>query len=126
MYVDDTGRGKYTDKKLAKELNLNLDQHGKLPDVIIFDADPEREWLLLFEAVSSHGPINETRLRQLSNLFSDHLNKLVFITVFQTIDDFKKYANELAFDTEVWIAELPLHMIHYNGDRFFGPREINA
>ena len=26
------------------------------------------------------------------------------------------------WDTEVWIAELPEHMIHLNGDQFMGPR----
>ncbi|MFS2517149.1 MULTISPECIES: BsuBI/PstI family type II restriction endonuclease [Parabacteroides] len=29
---------------------------------------------------------------------------------------------DIAWETEVWIAENPGHMIHFNGDRFIGPR----
>jgi hypothetical protein len=29
--------------------------------------------------------------------------------------------NDIAWETEIWIAEMPSHMIHFNGDKFLGP-----
>ena len=47
----------------------------------------------------------------------------IFVTAFLDFKTYKKFAEELAWETEVWIAEMPEHMIHLNGDRFMGPRE---
>ena len=46
----------------------------------------------------------------------------IFVTAFLDFKTYKKFAEELAWETEVWIAEMPEHMIHLNGDRFMGPR----
>lgn len=48
----------------------------------------------------------------------------MYVTAFRDVKTFKKYANNIAWETEVWIAELPSHMIHYNGDKFLGPPEV--
>ena len=37
--------------------------------------------------------------------------------------EFRKNAADIAWETEVWIADNPDHMIHFNGDRFLGPHE---
>ena len=47
----------------------------------------------------------------------------IFVTAFLDSKTFKKFSTSLAWETEVWIAEEPDHMIHLNGDKFFGPRE---
>ena len=46
----------------------------------------------------------------------------IFVTVFLDFKTFKKFSESLAWDTEVWIADVPDHMIHLNGNRFLGPR----
>ena len=47
---------------------------------------------------------------------------LFLLTAFPDFAEFKKHTNDIAWDTEVWIMEFPEHMIHFNGDRFLGPR----
>ncbi len=123
VFVDDSGKNKYWDKKICEKLGIEINIHGKLPDVIIYDQ--AKDWIFLFEAFTTHGPIDEKRLKQLYDLFFPLREKLIFVTVFQSLSDFKKHADKLAFDTDVWIAELPTHMIHYNGDRFLGPRKFD-
>ena len=46
----------------------------------------------------------------------------VYVTAFPDRTEFKKHVADIAWETEVWIAENPDHMIHFNGDRFIGPR----
>lgn len=46
----------------------------------------------------------------------------VFVTAFPTFAEFRKHMRHIAWETEVWIAEAPEHLIHFNGDRFLGPR----
>lgn len=46
----------------------------------------------------------------------------IFVTAFLDFKTYKKFAESLAWETEVWIAEMPEHMIHLNGDKFMGPR----
>ena len=40
--------------------------------------------------------------------------------------EFRKHIRNIAWETEVWIMEMPDHMIHYNGDRFIVPREAGS
>lgn len=90
-----------------------------MPDVAVHY--PERGWLVLVEAVTSHGPVNPKRLLELKALFKGSRAGLVFVTAFPETAVFKKYAAEIAWETEVWIAQAPSHMIHFNGERFLGP-----
>jgi hypothetical protein len=32
-----------------------------------------------------------------------------------------RYLGEIAWETEVWVADAPSHLIHFNGERFLGP-----
>ena len=34
-----------------------------------------------------------------------------------------KYLDDISWETEVWVAESPTHLIHFNGERFLGPYE---
>jgi hypothetical protein len=81
----------------------------------------EKNWLVLIEVVTSHGPINPKRKIELEQLFKDSKAGLVFVTAFLTRKDMLRYLGEIAWETEVWIAETPDHMIHFNGERFLGP-----
>jgi hypothetical protein len=50
----------------------------------------------------------------------------IFVTAFLDFKTYKNHSQELAWETEVWIAEMPEHMIHLNGDKFLGPRKDNS
>ena len=101
------------------QMGIKIDKHGKMPDLII--AIPEKKWLILIEAVTSHGPINIMRHNELSDLFGQGEYGLVFVTAFEGRKAMHKYLSEIAWETEVWVAEAPSHLIHFNGERFLGP-----
>jgi len=46
---------------------------------------------------------------------------IVYATAFANRAAYRKFANDIAWETEVWIADNPEHMIHFNGDTFLGP-----
>lgn len=120
LYVGDTGRKELLfEADSLRGLGVTLDRHGKIPDVVVHD--PDRNWLILIEAVTSHGPIGLKRHNELKDLFKGSSAGLVFVTAFLTRRDMSKYLPEIAWETEVWVAEAPSHIIHFNGDRFLGP-----
>jgi hypothetical protein len=45
----------------------------------------------------------------------------VYVSAFPNRKVFLKYIEAIAWETEVWIADAPSHMIHFNGARFLGP-----
>lgn len=92
-----------------------------MPDVVVHL--PEKNWLVLIEAVTSHGPISIKRLNELKDVFKAAKTGLVFVTAFLTRRAMTKYLAEIAWETEVWVAEAPSHIIHFNGERFLGPYE---
>ena len=100
-------------------LGIAQDHHGKIPDVILHD--PDRGWLILIEAVTSHGPVNGKRRDDLHELFHHFDAGLVYVTAFLTRKDMVKYVSDIAWETEVWVAESPDHLIHFNGSKFLGP-----
>ncbi len=107
-----------SDQKLAS-LGVTLDKKGKLPDVVLYW--PEKNWLLLIESVTSHGPVDGKRHAELNQLFTDSTAGLVFVTAFPDRKVMNKYLPVISWETEVWVADAPTHMIHFNGDRFLGP-----
>lgn len=120
VYVGDTGdKFGYFDKPLLSSLGVELDDHGKLPDVIIYLR--ERNWLLLIESVTSHGPVESKRQIELARVFEGCTAGLVYVSAFPDRKTFLKYFAVIAWESEVWIANSPSHMIHFNGSRFLGP-----
>jgi adenine-specific DNA-methyltransferase len=120
LYVGDTGeKFAYFDRPGLEVLGVNLEAHGKMPDVIIHDSD--RDWLVLVEAVTSHGPINPKRRDELRRLFAGSRAGLVYVTAFLDRKTMVQYLNEISWETEVWVADAPTHLIHFNGERFLGP-----
>ena len=89
------------------------------PDVIIHHTS--KGWLVLIEAVTSHGPINPKRRSELKHLFRNSKAGIVYVTAFLTRRAMVEYLNEISWETEVWVAEAPSHLIHFNGERFLGP-----
>ena len=105
-------------KALAK-LGVTLDSAAKLPDVIIHHKAKNR--LLLIEAVTSAGPVDGKRRKELKDLFAGCKAYLVFVTAFENRRTMQTFVSHIAWESEVWIAEDPDHMIHFNGERFLGP-----
>lgn len=120
VYVGDTGeKWGYFDEELLVKLGMTLDVHGKMPDVVLYY--PEKNWLLLIESVTSHGPMDAKRHNELTKLFKDVSAGLVFVTAFPSRSVMTRYLGEIAWETEVWVADAPSHLIHFDGERFLGP-----
>lgn len=120
LYVGDTGdKWAYFDHSATTALGIQIEAHGKIPDVIIHYT--KENWLVLIEAVTSHGPINPKRRLELQKLFQHANAGLVFVTTFLSRKAMLEYLQEISWETEVWVAEAPSHLIHFNGKRFLGP-----
>lgn len=120
VYAGDTGdKMGYFDATLLGELGVEVDSHGKMPDVVLYFA--ERNWLLLVESVTSHGPVDGKRHEELAKLFKGSTAGLVYVTAFPNRAVMGRYLGVVAWETEVWVADAPTHLIHFNGVRFLGP-----
>lgn len=120
LYVGDTDeKFAHFDRAYLAELGVTIDVHGKMPDVILHFS--KNNWLILVEAVTSHGPINPKRRGELLAVFRKSKAGLVFVTAFLDRKAFTKYAAEISWETEVWVAESVSHLIHFDGERFLGP-----
>ena len=121
IYLGDTAKKTLVfDKDTFIKLGISVSAHGKFPDVILYES--KKKWLFLIEAVTTHGPVSPKRQFELEKLFEKCKASKIYVTAFLDFVTYKKYANDIAWETEVWIAEMPSHMIHFNGDKFLGPR----
>ncbi len=121
LYLGDTAKKNlYVNREKLTELGISVTDHDKLPDLILLDT--QKNWLFLVEVVTSHGPMSPKRLVELETMFTNCKIGKVFVTAFPDLEEYKRHINEISWETEVWIAENPDHMIHYNGDRFMGSR----
>ena len=122
LYVGDTAKKHtYFDEERLENLGVRLEPHGKIPDVVIYDE--QRNWIFLIEAVTSHGPIDAKRRKELQKIFSHTKAGPVYVTAFADKETMKRYIIEISWETEVWVADSPDHMIHFDGERFLGPYE---
>lgn len=120
LYVGDADeKFAHFDESSLKAAGVEVDPHGKMPDVVVHHTS--KGWLLLIEAVTSHGPVDPKRRGELSKLFKGARQGLVFVTAFLTRKAMTKYLADISWETEVWVAEAPDHMIHFDGERFLGP-----
>jgi len=100
-------------------LGVTVDRHGKMPDLVVYM--PDKNWLVLMEAASSHGPVDATRHGELAALFGASTASLVYVSCFPSREEMRGYLSQIAWETEVWCADHPTHLIHFNGERFLGP-----
>ena len=122
IYVGDTQlKWAYYDAETLASLGVKIEEHGKMPDVVVYHT--KKNWLLLIEAVTSHGPVDPKRRAELKDLFAASSAGLVFVTAFLDRRAMMKYLSDISWETEVWVAESPTHLIHFNGQRFLGPYE---
>jgi type II restriction enzyme len=119
LYIGDTvNKLLHIDRKRLNELRFFDLLHDELPDVVAYNES--KNWLYLVEAVHSSGTMSETRILELKRMLQDCKAEIVFVTAFLTRVDFKKWILDIAWETEVWIADNPDHMIHFNGNKFLG------
>ncbi len=120
IYAGDTGeKAGYFNESLLADLGVTVDKHGKMPDVVLYYR--QKNWLILVEAVTSHGPVDGKRHAELEQLFSNATAGIVYVTAFPSRSDMARYLTDISWETEVWIAENPTHLIHFDGERFLGP-----
>ena len=121
LYVGDT-----IEKDLVKniekltELGFEITLHDKMPDVVLYRED--KNWIYFVESVTSVGPMNPKRILEILDMTKNVAAGKIFVTAFLDFKTYKRFSEDLAWETEVWIVEMPEHMIHLNGDRFLGPR----
>ena len=121
LYLGDTAKKNlYVDEKTLASLGIPITEHDKLPDIVLFDS--KKRWLFLIEVVTSHGPMSPKRIVELEVMLKNCRVGKIFVTAFPNFTEFRKHTPEIAWETEVWLVDIPDHMIHYNGDKFFGPR----
>lgn len=122
LYVgDSTERDLYKDVDKLAQLGFEITLHDKMPDVVLYRAD--KDWVYFIEAVCSVGPMDPERVINIERMTENIPSGKVYVTAFPDFKTFKRFSESLAWETEVWIAEMPDHMIHLNGDKFLGPRK---
>ena len=120
IYVGDTGdKIAYFQEHRLADLGVTVDRHGKMPDVVLYFG--ERNWLVLVESVTSHGPVDAKRHNELAGLFTNATPGLVYVTAFPSRAVMREYLRDISWETEVWCAETPTHLIHFDGEQFLGP-----
>ncbi len=121
LYLGDTAdKNLIIDEKLYEILDVHID-HGKLPDIVLYEE--KKNWLYLIEVVTSHGPVSPKRVVELQQMFATKETELIYVSVFANMSEFRKHVKYIAWETEVWLADTPDHLIHFNGDKFLGPRK---
>ena len=124
LYVGDTiEKDLVKNVERLKELGFAITLHDKMPDVVLYSE--EKNWIYFVESVTSVGPMEPKRIREIEELTEGVVAGKIFVTAFLNFKTFKKFSDMLAWETEVWIADMPNHMIHLNGDRFLGPRKVD-
>ena len=110
----------HLDRKRLDQLGIPVNEHDKLPDVLLYDE--ERNWLFLVEAVTSHGPVSPKRVEELEDSLKNCTATRIYVSAFPDFRQFRRHLDNIAWETEVWVAEIPDHLIHFNGDKFLGPQ----
>lgn len=122
LYIGDAdSKTSNYNKELLSSLGINLDMHGKMPDLVVYQKD--KNWLFLMEAVTTHGPVNPLRKKDLESLFGGSEAGIVYVSCFPNRQVLRSHLMDIAWETEVWLESHPTHMIHFNGSRFMGPYE---
>lgn len=121
LYVGDTiEKDLVKNVEKLKVLGFEITLHDKMPDVVLYRED--KNWIYFIESVTSVGPIDPKRIIEISEITQGVTAGKIYVTAFLDFKTYKRFSEALAWETEVWIAELPEHMIHLNGDKFMGPR----
>ena len=111
--------GRHICQEQLLRFGISIVDRWELPDIVAYSA--ANNWLFLIEAVHSSGPISPIRLLELKRLAKECTADIIFVTAFLTRDTFRKFAPDITWETEVWIADAPDHLVHFDGAKFLGP-----
>lgn len=121
LYVGDTiQKDMVKNMEKLSQLGFEITLHDKMPDVVLYRED--KDWIYFVESVTSVGPMDSKRIIEIETITDNVTAGKIYVTAFLDFSTFKKFSEQLAWETEVWIADMPDHMIHLNGDKFLGPR----
>lgn len=121
LYVGDTiQKDLVKNAEKLSELGFEITLHDKMPDVVLYRED--KNWIYFIESITSVGPMDPKRIVEIEAMTKNVTAGKIYISAFLDFSTFKKFSDQLAWETEVWIADMPDHMIHLNGDKFLGPR----
>ena len=122
LYVGDTiQKDLVKNEEKLRELGFEITLHDKMPDVVLYSED--KNWIYFIESVTSVGAMEPKRIKEIEEMTENISAGKIYVTAFLDFKTFKKFSETLAWETEVWIADTPDHMIHLNGDKFLGPRK---
>lgn len=115
VYLGDTApRSGFQDRAVMRRLNLPIDVKAPLPDVVLYSEADSR--LLVVEAVTSVGPITANRLAQLREFARGPIRlgiRVEYLTAFPGRKDLRRFLEEIAWGTSVWVADEPYNLIHF-------------
>lgn len=121
LYLGDAAdKSLFMDRPGLAELGISITEHDKQPDILFYDSG--RKWLFLVEAVTSHGPASPKRVVEMEAMLAQCAAGAVYVSAFSNFREFRRHMSAIAWETEVWLCDNPDHLIHYDGDRFLGPR----
>jgi hypothetical protein len=118
IYARDTLGKPFGENRLA-QLGVSVAAHAQMPDVVL--DDPKNNRLFLVEAITENGLVNANRRKELTRLFANASPHLIYVTAFPNRAIAGRYFPNIAWETGVWAADAPAHLIHLNGSRFLGP-----
>lgn len=108
-YIGDTeGKFLHLETAYLEGLGVVIAAAAKMPDIVVHDI--RRNWLVLIEAVSTAGPVDGKRRKELKELFQGCRAGLVFVTAFETRGVMQSFLSQVSWETEVWIADNPDHL----------------
>lgn len=119
LYVGDTkDKFLHLEKAELEKIKFFTLEHEELPDVVAYSR--EKNLLYLIEAYHSTGEWDEIRVRKVKRKLEESgcTANVIFFTAFENKNIFKQKAKDIAWETEVWIADSPEHLVHFNGYKF--------
>jgi type II restriction enzyme len=117
LYLGDTAKKNLVvNARVLTELAIPMTEHDKLPDMVLYDRT--RKWLFLIETVTSHGPVSPKRIVELERMLAKCPPGAVYVSAFPNMAEFKRQVTNIAWETEVWLADAPDHLIHFNDEHF--------
>lgn len=117
LYIGDTSdKYLYKNEEVLAQIGFFTLEHEELPDVVAYCK--AKNLLFLIEAVHSTGPMDEIRVMKLRKQLANCTAIPIFVTTFLNKKEFRRWVEKIAWESEVWIADSPEHMIHFNGYKF--------
>lgn len=125
-WISDSREKVYSNDRLVRAMQIEIDAARLLPDVILVDLDPPgrpgRLLVVFVEVVFSDGPVDEGRQRQLWKLLADsprgyRPEDAAFVTVYTDRGSRPagRATRELAWRSFAWFVSEPEHLVQFHG-----------